>query len=351
MLRKLNVLLLVLPFVLFSFGFVTLLSTNSGLVKAHIVSFALGYILFVVCSYFDYTVYKYIWVYIYVLCVALLAVTYFLAEQRFGSVRWLDFGFFTFQTSEFAKFALVLSIPVIAINRLGEINTFKTLFILGVTLALPVGFVLLQPDLGTSLVMLSVFVGVLFFAGLSKVYFFVCALIFGIFSAPIWHFLHDYQKNRILIFLNPQLDVLGSGYNVIQSMIAVGSGGLVGKGFGRGTQANLSFLPAHWTDFIFASFAEEWGFIGVMLLITAFLLLFLVILNTCLKSDDLFGKLICVGVFMVFFTQFTINIGMNLGIMPVTGITLPLVSYGGTSMIFSLALLGIVNNIWAKHMY
>jgi rod shape determining protein RodA len=294
----------------------------------------------------DYSIFKYIWKYLYVFGALFLIITFLFAEFRSGSARWLTLGSVNFQTSEFAKLTLVVSLASYISDKRKSINSAKTLFFIFLMTIIYVLLIFNQPDLGTSLVVITVALGVLFYAGLKKVYFVVSLLVAGIFSAPLWSVLKDYQQRRIIVFLNPQLDVLGSGYNVIQSIIAIGSGGLTGKGFGQGTQANLKFLPAYWTDFIFASFAEEWGFIGVFVFISLFTFLLFWILKIANETGDLFGKLICIGVFMIFFIQFVINVGMNLGIMPVTGVTLPLVSYGGSSMLFSMIMLGIVHNVW-----
>ena len=165
-------------------------------------------------------------------------------------------------------------------------------------------------------------------------------------SSQIWNVLKDYQKKRILVFLNPQLDDLGAGYNVIQSLIAVGSGGLFGKGFGMGSQSHLNFLPAYWTDFILASFLEEWGFIGFMVLILFFISLLFFILGVSFKAKDFLGVSLSIGVFIILFSQFFINVGMNLGLMPITGIPLPFMTYGGSALVTNLAMMGLVQSIW-----
>lgn len=337
---KHNLLLLILPVLIFSLGFVTLLSTSPERAKSQFIYFIVGYCLFLITSLLDFETYKYYWKYFYLLILGLLVLTFTLGEIRLGSARWIDLGLLTLQPSEFAKIVLILTVSgfLVVKSNLKAFLYFVPVFL----------FVLLQPDLGTSIVLTAAFIGILFFSGLNKIYFFIAFLVMGIFSSPLWNWLHDYQKKRILVFLNPTLDISGSGYNVIQSIIAVGSGGLFGKGFGRGTQSHLNFLPAHWTDFIFASFAEEWGFVGVAILILLFIILLFTILYVVYKSKDTYGNLLAFGVFMVFFTQFVINIGMNMGIMPVTGIPLPLVSYGGSSMLTSLILLGIVQNVWIK---
>ena len=349
MLKKYNLPLIILPLIIFVFGFITLLSTSPSLVKNHLLFFVIGIVFYIIFASIDYSTYKYIWKHAYVVGAILLFVTIVFAEFRSGSARWLALGPLNFQTSEFAKLILIVSISSYIVEQRQNLNSVKSLvYIVSMTI-LYVFLIFMQPDLGTSLVLVSLAAGILFYAGLKKLYILVSVLLMGVFSAPLWGLLKDYQKRRITVFLNPQLDVLGSGYNVIQSIIAIGSGGLNGKGFGQGTQANLKFLPAYWTDFIFASFAEEWGFIGVFIFITIFVFFLFWILKIANETKDVYGKLLCMGVFMVFFTQFTVNVGMNLGIMPVTGVTLPLVSYGGSSMLFSMSMIGLLHNIWQKN--
>lgn len=345
MVKKYNLAIIILPFLLFTLGFITLLSTSVELVKNQVLYFIIGLVLYFIFSQIHYSVYKFLWKYFYVLILILLIITYLIAEFRYGSARWIPLGTFSFQPSEFAKLALIFGIASL-ITEKGDINKPYNL-LLNTALLIPlVSLIVIQPDLGTSIVITGVFSGMIFFSGLNLHYILGVLFTFGIFSAPLWNILHDYQKSRILVFLNPQLDVLGSGYNVIQSLIAVGSGGIFGKGFGRGTQASLEFLPAHWTDFIFASFAEEWGLFGVALLIIFFTILLFTLIYVAQKVEDPFAKLVCVGIFLIFFLQFTINVGMNIGVTPVTGVTLPLISYGGSSMLLSMISLGIVQNIW-----
>lgn len=349
MIKRYNLFLLILPLVLYSLGYITLLSTAGELVKQHLIYFLAGLLFYFVFSSLDYTLYRHFWKILYALAVGLLLVTAIFAELRLGAARWLQVGSLSFQTSEFAKIALVIALSQFITQHGEEIN--KPINLLKVfLLILPVIlFVFIQPDLGTTAVIAAASFGLILYGGLSKYYLAIGLFILGIVSTPLWGVLRDYQKRRILVFLNPQLDVLGSGYNVIQSIIAIGSGGLLGKGFGRGTQSSLEFLPAYWTDFIFASFAEEWGFLGVFLLITAYTLLLLVVLYIAYKVENKFGRMMVVGFFLIFLLQFLINVGMNLGLMPVTGVTLPLISYGGTSLVFSFIMLGIIQNIWLQN--
>ncbi len=348
MIKKLNLPLIILPTLVFVFGFITLLSSSPSLVRFHVLNFLIGVVFYVIFTKIDYTVYKHMWKHLFVISVILLFITNLFAEFRSGAGRWLEIGPVSFQTSELCKLALIIFLSSYIVENKEKLNYLRTILVVMFSTILCALLVFIQPDLGTAAVLVILAGGILFYAGFSKLYMLIGILVMGIFSAPLWHLLKDYQKSRILVFLNPQLDILGSGYNVMQSIIAIGSGGLTGKGFGQGTQANLQFLPAYWTDFIFASFAEEWGFIGVFLFVSIYILLLTVILVVSSRTNDVFAKLLCVGVFMVFFSQFTINVGMNLGVMPVTGVTLPLVSYGGSSMLFSMIMLGIVQNVWQK---
>jgi rod shape determining protein RodA len=345
-LSKYNPALLLLPILIFSLGYVTLLSTSPERARNQLLYFVAGLVLYIFFSQIDYRLYKYYWKYIYLTAFVFLLLTFVFGEVRYGSIRWIDLGFVTIQPSEFAKIVVILTIASLITMKEGSLKSLKYLLKMAALIIPLIVLVFVQPDLGTSLVMAVSLIFIFFYAGLNKWIFISGFLIVGIFSNPIWNTLKDYQKERILVFLNPALDVLGSGYNVIQSVIAVGSGGLWGKGFGHGTQSQLNFLPAYWTDFIFASFSEEWGFVGVFILLFLFTFLVLSLLYVSHKTADPFGMLVVTGVFSVFFFQFVINVGMNLGVLPVTGIPLPLVSYGGSSLFTSMILLGIVQSVW-----
>ncbi|MBI2414688.1 rod shape-determining protein RodA [candidate division WWE3 bacterium] len=344
--KKINWFLAILPILIFSLGETTLISTHPDLSTSQIVFFLVGYIVFWVMSLFDYKMLGHLWKAIFGVTIGLLITVVVIGKEILGSTRWLDLGAFHLQPSEFAKIAVVIIISHLIARDKESIYNFKKLgFIFLVTLPFFL-LVFLQPDLGTSMILLFVSAGIFWYAGLNKLYYLVAFLVVGVFSQPVWQLLKDYQKQRILVFLNPTLDTLGAGYNVIQSMIAVGSGQIYGRGFGRGTQSHLQFLPIYWTDFIFAAFSEEWGFIGVLGLVTLYVTLLGVILYISLKATDAFGSFLAMGVFIIFFAQFFINIGMNLGLMPVTGIPLALVSYGGSSLLTSMILLGIVHSVW-----
>jgi rod shape determining protein RodA len=212
-----------------------------------------------------------------------------------------------------------------------------------------IGLIFVQPDLGSALVVLSIFISSILF---SKISFkqFTTLLLSALLLIPLfWFFLHDYQRMRVVHFLNPYFDPLGEGYNLIQSKIAVGSGGFLGRGLGRGTQSHLAFLPERYTDFIFASLAEELGFVGSLTLIVLYLILFLRMLKIASLSKERPYFLLAVSIFFYLFFQTIVNIAMNIGLMPITGITLPLVSYGGSSLVTTMISLGILENISRKN--
>ena len=345
-LKYLNVPLLTSHVLLFIIGIVTLFSTSPELAREQLVYFLIGIVFYFIILSQDVQLLRYIWKPMYIVQILLLILTFAIGDTRMGASRWINIWFVTFQPSELAKVVLLVAIASLNTEYGKDFQNLKNLTkILLISVPL-LTLVVIQPDLGTTIVLFSILLGLLFYSGLNKIYILVLATIFGILSTPIWNMLHDYQQQRILVFINPQLDILGSGYNVIQSLIAIGSGGLTGQGFSRGTQTHLNFLPAHWTDFIFASYSEEWGLVGVIIFLFLYLALLLSILRTASKVKNPFGSILVFGVFIIFFVQFLVNTGMNLGIMPVTGIPLPLVSYGGTSMLVSCTLLGLTQRIW-----
>ncbi len=344
--KRINWFILVLPILIFTLGIVTLMSTSPDLARDQLIFFIVGCIVYFLVATTDFRILGYYWKPLYIFTVLLLIITFILGREVFGSTRWLQIGLFNLQPSEFAKLVVLIVTAFLISSNISSVSSVKGVLKTALYILPIFGLVFIQPDLGTSLVILFIFISLLWFGGANKMYFIVGVLLFGVFSSPVWGLLKDYQKERILVFLNPMLDSLGAGYNVIQSTIAVGSGGLLGRGFGRGTQSHLQFLPVFWTDFIFAAFAEEWGYIGVLILLVIYAALLISLLYVAMTVKDSFGSLIAVGAFVIFFFQFAINVGMNLGIMPVTGIPLPLVSHGGSSLITSAFLLGFVQSVW-----
>jgi rod shape determining protein RodA len=260
-----------------------------------------------------------------------------------GAQSWLDFGFLSFQPADFAKLALVITLAKYFSRRHVEIRNYRHLIVSGVYAFIIFVLIMLQPDFGSALIIFFIWLGMVWVSGLSKKH---LALVFltGLTAfLALWFFvLADYQKARIMTFVNPLEDVQGAGYNAYQSMITVGSGQFLGKGVGLGTQSRLNFLPEYQTDFIFAAFAEEWGFLGVLILFVCFGVLFFRIISIAIKGATNFETLFALGIAIMFMSHFFIHVGMNIGLMPITGLTLPFMSYGGTNMLVSFASLGIL---------
>lgn len=335
-------------FLICSLSITILLSLNSIYAKQQLIYVLLGVSAFFLVYDFDYTLLLLFWKYLLLVINLLLLVTLIIGREVKGSLRWITIGFFNFQPSEFAKLFLIISLAAFfSLNGSKSFN-FK-LIAKSFLIFLPITFfVFFQPDLGTSLIFCLIYFIMIIQMKVPKIYFIIAFVFLGLVSNPLWHSLKDFQKDRILVFLNPYKDPLGSGYNVLQSQIAVGSGLFFGKGFGGGTQSRFSFLPEYHTDFIFASFSEEWGFVGVFVLLALFTWLILSILKVLSVTYDKFGFFISLGVLVIVLFQLLINVGMNVGIMPVTGITLPLVSYGGSSVVTTFLGLGLVNSVWNR---
>ncbi|MGN5374140.1 MAG: rod shape-determining protein RodA [Sphingomonas hengshuiensis] len=263
---------------------------------------------------------------------------------RGGSQRWLDLGFIRVQPSEFMKPAIVLALArFYDLLPAGEIRRFGAIWPAVAMLGVPVVLVMLQPDLGTALMITAGGLTVMFLAGLPIRLFLGGALGLAIAAPLAFNFLlHDYQRNRVLIFMNPESDPLGTGYHISQSKIAIGSGGIFGKGFLNGTQSHLDYLPEGHTDFVFATMAEEWGLIGGVLLITAFILLVRWGVGVGVRAESRFSKLVAGGLATTIFFYVAINLAMVMGLAPVVGIPLPLVSYGGSAQMTVLGCIGIL---------
>jgi rod shape determining protein RodA len=294
------------------------------------------------------------WMYVlYAIAVSLLFLVFVLGIVRLGAQRWLKFSWFNFQPTELMKLIVVVFLAryfslksldnvSLKISNLGLWRAFILPFIF---VAVPVAMIVEQPDLGSGVMILCIFVTMLFMANVRIQYFLmllggVCLLL------PVfWHYLRDYQKDRLLVFMNPNIDPLGAGYTVIQSKIAIGSGGFFGKGWLSGTQSQLHFLPESHTDFIFASFSEEWGFLGCMILLGLYFLLIKQGIEIAERTYDSFGRLLAFGISFMLGIQVFINIAMNLGLAPVVGLPLPLMSYGGSSVFVTFLALGILANI------
>ena len=281
----------------------------------------------------------------YVFNLILLILVMLVGQTALGAQRWIALGPISIQPSEFSKLIMIIALAAMLEKRGGKINTITDLAPVAAYVGVPFLLVLKQPDLGTSLVFLAIFFGMVFVAGVRL------RLLLGIFGAGLaampvlWHFLKDYQKMRIMVFMDPNVDPLGAGYHIIQSKIAIGSGMLFGKGLFGGTQSQLNFLPENHTDFIFSVVGEELGFVGCAIL----LLLYLVVLWRGIRiaqdASDMFGRLLAVGITSMIAFHVLINVGMTMGIMPVTGIPLPLMSYGVSSLTTNIMAIAILLNI------
>ena len=343
-LKKADYFLFLAMILLLVFGLTVILSTNREAFNRQVIFALSGLVIYIAVSLLDYRLLKLVSVGLYLGVLGLLGLVLITGVVTRGAVRWLELGAVQFQPSEFSKIALILLLASLLRTRTDSLSFGVFLASLALTVVLLV-LVYFQPDLGTSVILLTIWLGIIVAAGLRPLYLFSMSAFGLLLLIPLWSVLKDYQKQRIISFLNPMLDPLGSGYNVLQSRIAVGSGQIWGRGFGRGTQSHLKFLPEHYTDFIFASLSEEWGFIGSLLLLLFFAILLVRILVIAREARDDFGSLIAIGVFSFLLPQVFINVGMNLGIMPITGIPLPLVSYGGSSLWVTMIALGLVQSV------
>jgi len=302
-------------------------------------------IAFLVCL-FDYRHLEY-WAFAaYGVTLVLLLAVLLIGKTTMGATRWLDLGPINLQPSELAKLVIIITLARYFADHqeFGGFSLRGLLPPLGL-LAIPALLIVKQPDLGTTMLILFIGASMLLFAGVRPGTFALLAL--GSLSAAFagWSFLHDYQKQRIFTFLNPEADPRGSGYHIIQSKIAVGSGGLFGKGFMKGSQSQLAFLPERHTDFAFSVFAEEWGFTGALVLLTIYLLIVIWGIYIARQANDRFGMHLAVGVTAMIFWHTVVNLGMVIGLLPVVGVPLPLFSYGGTSMVTTMFGVGLLLNV------
>ncbi len=327
---------------LFAIGLLVIYSSAKDLAILQSIYGVVGLIFFIVLSQFDYRIFKSSVYVLYVVILLLLLLTLVLGFETRGTIRWIPLGLFNIQPSEFTKPILIL---LLARFWSENIPNWQNIIKSFLWVLIPGFLIYKQPDLGTFLTVLAIWLGLLFAARISFKKILVLCLV-TLLTFPIaWLTLHDYQRQRITSFLSPGSDPLGTGYNIIQSTIAVGSGQLLGRGLGHGTQSRLQFLPEFRTDFIFASIAEEMGFLGTLLILIIYLYLFIYCLRQAQNSSDAFGYLIIFGAVSMLFFQTVVNIGMNLGLFPITGITLPLISYGGSSLISTMILLGITVSV------
>lgn len=328
-------------------GIITMssLGGDSSFAFKQIIWIIVSIIIFFAVSLIDIQFFKktrtLIWLYIF--GISLLVATLVFGSTIKGATSWISFGSFSLQVADPMKLILILILAKYLSRRHIEIANPKHIAITLAYMVLPLGLILLQPDFGSGMIFGAIWLGMMLISGISRKHLMIFFITGVILFTLAWFFgFKPYQKARILTFINPTSDIQGSGYNVYQSMIAVGSGKILGKGVGYGTQSRLNFLPEYRTDFIFAAFAEEWGFIGSIIILICFLIVFWRILLIVLYGMSNFEILFASG-FLIFLVSHTvINIGMNIGIMPVTGITLPFMSYGGSHLLTEFIGLGIL---------
>jgi rod shape determining protein RodA len=319
---------------------------SSRMYVTQIYGIVLGLIGLVICLMIDYRSLtdKSHWIYLGI--IALLIYVLFFGVVRGGSRRWINLGVFMLQPSEFAKATVALVLAKFFGDSRRGVLTYADLLIGGAIVAVPLLMIYKQPDLGTAVTIVPALVAVAFVAGLPMRIFGILALV-GVLAAPVaWMFaLKDYQRGRISTFFDPERDARGAGYQQIQARITTGSGGFTGKGFAKGTQAQHGFLPEAQNDFIFSALAEEWGFVGVLLTLGLYLFVILRSLEAARLAKDRLGAYLVMGVLACFTFQVLYNVTMAAGLMPVKGLTLPLMSYGGSSMIATLAGFGLILNV------
>ncbi len=304
----------------------------------------LAFLLMTVLAHIDPYQFKRYSVLLFGLGIFLLVAVLIMGQTGKGAQRWLELGFFRFQPSEMIKITTPMMIAWYLADHPLPPNV-KQLFTATILIFVPTLLIAKQPDLGTALLVASSGVGVLFFAGLSWRLMLAIIAVLSSFTPIIWHYMRDYQRDRVLTFLNPETDPLGRGYHIIQSKIAIGSGGIYGKGWLGSTQSELDFLPESSTDFIFAVFAEEFGLSGCLGLLILYLLIIGRSLYIASQAQDTYSRLLASSLAFTFFVYVFVNIGMVIGILPVVGVPLPLISYGGTSIVTLLAGFGILMSI------
>ncbi|HKZ35730.1 MAG TPA: rod shape-determining protein RodA [Patescibacteria group bacterium] len=329
-------------------GLLALGGMSPALLVSQLVFLGIGLLAFWFFSHFDYLNHQYLLKHYAVGGLVLLLLPFLFGIATRGAVRWIPLGSFTLQPSEIIKPFLILILAWFLSRSAPKLLELKTGLIYLGLLAVPALLIFKQPDLGSALVVAAIWLVMLLMSKAPKTYLVILLLLAAVVSPLTWRFLADYQKQRLTSFIDPYADPKVSGYQLIQSVVAVGSGGFLGRGLGHGFQSQLNFLPERQTDFVFATIAEELGTLGAGTLLVLYALLLLRLLKIAKNTSDNFSFLIVIGVFALMTIQGMVNIGMNLGLMPITGVTLPLVSAGGSSLLTTLICLGLVYNISTK---
>lgn len=330
-------------------------STGMQLLQKQIISVILGFLLIIIIQFVDYHLFADLSDIIYLSTIGILGIIQIVGLTVSGGKRWINLGPVNFQPSELAKIMMIIVLAAIIDDNKDDLKYLTGFIKPFIYVLIPFFLIILQSDLGTALVLMVIFIGMLYAGGANPRF---MLIIFGggfllllilivshlLYDTPLI-FLKEYQLNRLIVFIKPGIDPSGSGYNIIQSKIALGSGQLFGKGLFSGTQNQLRFLPEKHTDFIFSVIGEEFGFIGVIIVILLYLLILWQIFNVAKNARDNYGYLVAVGVGTMLFFHIIENIGMTMGLMPITGLPLPFISYGGSSMVTSLTAIGLVINV------
>ncbi|MEI6191167.1 MAG: rod shape-determining protein RodA [bacterium] len=328
-------------------GLVTMGSfgNSTNYFSRQIIWILISVVVFFILSLFDYRFLKRtgVVVTIFASCATLLLALFVVGHISKGAQSWFSFGGVSLQPADLVKLAIVILLAKYFSKRHIEIANIRHIFVSGFYVFIVFVLVLLQPDFGSALIIFLIWLGLILLSGISKKHLLAVFILGSLAFGALWGFvLQDYQKSRVINFIHPLADIRGTGYNAYQSTIAVGSGQLTGKGIGYGTQSKLSFLPEYQTDFIFPAYAEEWGFLGVLLLFSLFGILLWRIIRIAYYGATNFEILFGCGIAIMFVSHFLVNVGMSIGIMPVTGITFPFMSYGGTNLLTSFVGLGIL---------
>jgi rod shape determining protein RodA len=351
--RKLDWVLNTSIFFIVLCGLITLLSSDLNLFYKQTAWFVISIIIILFVSQINLRPFEHhpkIIFTFYFLIVILLVLTYFIASPIRGVRGWISFGSIKFQVSEFVKLALIILFSFFWARAHIGIGRIKNLFKSFIYFAIPAFLVLLQPDLGTVIIFFAIWFGYLLVSGIKWKHLAIAFVISLVTLAIMWSsFLQPYQKNRITGLFYPESDPLGVNYNVIQSKIAIGSAGILGKGFGQGTQVKLGFLPEAQTDFILAAFIEEWGVLGGFLLLSAFMIMLFRIIKIGVASDNNFSRFFCLGAVIMFLSHFILNTGSNLALLPVIGVSFPFLSYGGSNLLTSALAIGIIQGIVSRN--
>ena len=354
--KNINLLFIFIVIILFIIGTTALYSAGGGnfdpWAKKHIIRFSISFFVFLLFSLLDIKyLYKHSYNFFFISLLLLFSVEIIGSFEK-GAERWIYIFGLSIQPSEIIKVSIILSLARFYHDlRIDKIGQIRNLFIPATIITIPFILTAIQPDLGTSITIFLLGISIMFLAGV-KIWKFILGFVVAIISFPFfWNFIETYQQKRILSFLNPDLDPLGQGYQLIQSKIALGSGALSGKGFLEGTQSYLEFLPEKQTDFIFTLIGEEFGFIGTIFIIFLYIILIFIAFYISIKTIHVFGKILSIGIATNLFLYVVFNMSMVIGLMPVVGIPLPLISYGGSAMLSIMISFGLLLNVEVNSNY